>query len=221
MATTTPNYGWPVPTSSDLVKNGATAIEALGDAADATMATMTPKSTYTAKGSIAAATAASTPANLSVGTNGQILTADSTAATGIKWATAASSIPANDYNYVSAFESTTSTSYTNLATSGPAVTVTTGTKALVIVTARIVNSTNNNSLQAWMSYGVTGATTTSAADTWALAVSGIQAVAYQMKMSLASVATLTAGSNVFTAKYRATSGTSEFGDRSITVINLA
>jgi hypothetical protein len=37
MATTTPNYGWPVPTSTDLVKDGATAIEALGDAVDATV----------------------------------------------------------------------------------------------------------------------------------------------------------------------------------------
>ena len=36
MATTTPNFGWPVPTSTDLVKDGATAIEALGDAIDAT-----------------------------------------------------------------------------------------------------------------------------------------------------------------------------------------
>jgi hypothetical protein len=34
MATTTPNYGWAVPTSSDLVKNGATAIETLGDSVD-------------------------------------------------------------------------------------------------------------------------------------------------------------------------------------------
>lgn len=34
MATTTPNYGWSVPTSSDLVKNGATAIETLGDSVD-------------------------------------------------------------------------------------------------------------------------------------------------------------------------------------------
>lgn len=38
MATTTPNYGWSVPTSSDLVKNGATAIETLGDSIDASMA---------------------------------------------------------------------------------------------------------------------------------------------------------------------------------------
>jgi len=37
MATTTPNFGWPVPTSTDLVKDGATAIEALGDAIDASM----------------------------------------------------------------------------------------------------------------------------------------------------------------------------------------
>lgn len=37
MATTTPNYSWPVPTSTDLVKDGAVAIEALGDAIDATV----------------------------------------------------------------------------------------------------------------------------------------------------------------------------------------
>jgi hypothetical protein len=37
MATTTPNYGWAVPTSTDLVKDGATAIETLGDAIDASL----------------------------------------------------------------------------------------------------------------------------------------------------------------------------------------
>jgi hypothetical protein len=37
MATTTPNYLWSVPTSSDLVKNGATAIETLGDSVDASL----------------------------------------------------------------------------------------------------------------------------------------------------------------------------------------
>ena len=40
MATTTPNFGWSVPTSTDLVKNGATAIETLGDSIDASMANL-------------------------------------------------------------------------------------------------------------------------------------------------------------------------------------
>jgi hypothetical protein len=41
MATTTPNFGWTVATSSDLVKNGATAIETLGDSVDASFAGLT------------------------------------------------------------------------------------------------------------------------------------------------------------------------------------
>lgn len=82
---TSPIYGWSEPDNTSLVKDGAQAIRTLGNAIDTTMATMTPKSTFTAKGSIAAATAASTPANLAVGTNGQLLSADSTAATGLAW----------------------------------------------------------------------------------------------------------------------------------------
>jgi hypothetical protein len=37
MATTTPNYGWSVPTSTDYVAQGAVAIETLGDSVDATL----------------------------------------------------------------------------------------------------------------------------------------------------------------------------------------
>jgi hypothetical protein len=52
MATTTPNFGWTVPTPSDLVKNGATAIETLGDSVDASFAGLTVNAqtgtTYTA-----------------------------------------------------------------------------------------------------------------------------------------------------------------------------
>jgi len=37
MPTTTPNFGWSVPVSTDLVKDGATAIELLGDSIDASL----------------------------------------------------------------------------------------------------------------------------------------------------------------------------------------
>jgi hypothetical protein len=49
----------------------------------------TIKATLTTKGDIYAATAASTPDRLAVGANDTVLTADSTAATGLKWATPA------------------------------------------------------------------------------------------------------------------------------------
>lgn len=57
-----------------------------------TVSTDIPKSTLTAKGSIVAASAASTPANLSVGADGTVLTADSTEATGLKWEAPASGV---------------------------------------------------------------------------------------------------------------------------------
>jgi hypothetical protein len=115
MATTTPNFGWAVPTSTDLVKDGAVAIETLGDSIDASLVDLKGGTTgqvlakasatdmdfswvaqddsnaiqnaiVDAKGDIIVATAADTPARLAVGTNGQVLKANSATATGLEWA---------------------------------------------------------------------------------------------------------------------------------------
>ena len=118
MATTTTNFGWDIPQSTDLVKDGATAIAALGQDIDTAMVDLKGGTTgqvlakasgsdldfswvaqddsnaiqnaiVDAKGDLIGATANDTPARLAVGTNGQILTADSTAATGLAWTTPA------------------------------------------------------------------------------------------------------------------------------------
>jgi hypothetical protein len=89
MATTT-NYGWTTPDDTALVKDGAAAIRTLGSSIDTTLKTQIdaqiPDSLLTTKGDIIAATGASTPARLGVGANDTVLVADSTAATGMKWA---------------------------------------------------------------------------------------------------------------------------------------
>jgi len=66
-----------------------------------------PKSLVTTKGDIIAATASATPARLGIGSNNQILTADSTTATGLKWATP------TDVNLT--FNAQTGTTYTLVA----------------------------------------------------------------------------------------------------------
>jgi hypothetical protein len=91
MATTT-NYGWVTPDDTALVKDGASAIRTLGTSIDTTTfnnaSAAIAKTIVDAKGDIIAATAADTVARLAVGANDTVLTADSTAATGLKWATA-------------------------------------------------------------------------------------------------------------------------------------
>ena len=141
MSTTTTNFGWTIPSDTDLVKDGAAAIRTLGQGIDTSMADLEGGTTgqilskasgtdmdftwidnqvgditgvtagtgisgggtsgtvtvtnsmataIDAKGDLIAGTGADAFARLAVGTNGQVLVADSAESTGLKWGTAAS-----------------------------------------------------------------------------------------------------------------------------------
>jgi hypothetical protein len=89
MASTT-NYSWTTPDDTALVKDGAAAIRSLGSAIDSTVFTNSGnainKTIVDAKGDIIAATGSDAVSRLAVGSNNTVLTADSTTATGLKWA---------------------------------------------------------------------------------------------------------------------------------------
>jgi hypothetical protein len=114
-------------------------------------------------------------------------------------------------------QTTTSTTFTDLATPGPTVTVTTGTTALVVVGAKIQQ--NTNSAESLASFAVSGASTIAADSAWAVSSQFPTAGTESHAMSKVTWQTgLTPGANTFTMKYRVTAGTGTFDLRSIAVI---
>lgn len=115
---------------------------------------------------------------------------------------------------VATTETTASATYTDLATSGPAVTVATGTMALVIVRSAMRNNTAGQS--ASISVAVSGATTIAADDLYGATTAVLNL--FQSFGNGTLFTTLTAGSNTFTMKYVVSGGTGTFLDRGIIVI---
>ena len=120
----------------------------------------------------------------------------------------------NSYKTLSAPETTTSSSYTDLKTYGPTLTTTTGTSAIVFISCEMGNSTNDALAAA--DFDVSGATTRAATDTTMVAADGLTA-SNDVRRSAATRITLTAGSNTFTMKYRQSGGTGRFWRRHISV----
>ena len=211
MATTT-NYSWTTPDDTDLVKDGAAAIRTLGSSVDTTTKALNPSTTL---GDIEYhSSTADTNTRLGIGTTGQILAVSG----GVPaWTTPASAAPTSATDTVTTSQGTTSGSFTDLATVGPSVTITTGTKALVILTSYLQQP---NGWEAFMGYAVSGATTISATTAKCLQMRMQNSGNANIQASMVDSVTLTAGSNTFTAKYASASGTATFQYREITVIDL-
>jgi hypothetical protein len=114
---------------------------------------------------------------------------------------------------------TTSTSYGDLAAGpGPAVTITTGTQALVWINATIANSGANTSAA---SFDMSGASTIAANNAWDIQQDG-GAGTLNRYSSCTLITGLTSGSNIFTMRYLVSSGasTGTFSRRRIQVMGL-
>lgn len=125
---------------------------------------------------------------------------------------------------------TTSTSYTASLTgssSGPAVTLTTSTVALVLFSVGMANTLIN--AQMFASIKVSGDTPTiPSSDTWAIITDGMQqwgnpnepADQHNRRQSVKLFTGLTAGTNTFTIEYKVGSGTGRFRTRDLIVYPL-
>ena len=163
MATTTPNFGWAVPTSTDLVKDGAVAIETLGDSIDASLVDLKGGTTgqvlkkatntdmdfvwsadsagmtnpMTTTGDTIYSSSGSTPARLGIGTAGQVLTVNS-GATAPEWATPAAGGGGKVLQVVQAtFNTPTTTNSTSFTDTGLTASITPSlatSKVMVLVT---------------------------------------------------------------------------------------
>jgi hypothetical protein len=116
---------------------------------------------------------------------------------------------------VATSQNTTSTSYVDLATVGPSVSVTTGPAAVVMIYNANVNAAGTSS--SLMSFEVSGATSQAPNDN--MAIGAASTVGSRAGASFL-VTGLNAGTNTFTCKYRVGGSTGTFVDRRIAVLPL-
>lgn len=122
-------------------------------------------------------------------------------------------------NTVATSETTTSTSYTDLATV-QATTVTVGANGLALVAISSTMSNSNTEVSVWASFAMSGANTLAAADANGITHRQTTATS-QTRVGMTKLFTgLTPGSTTFTMKFKTIANTGTWLDRNITVIPL-
>jgi hypothetical protein len=110
------------------------------------------------------------------------------------------------------------TSYGDAVTPGPAVTLTTGTAVKVTVCMQATNTAANTDI--WMSYAVSSSSTVAATDDTAIRASSGAGGTWTSGSYTSVLTGLTAGSNIFTAKYRVDASSALVSRRRILVERL-
>lgn len=111
-------------------------------------------------------------------------------------------------------ETTGSTSYIDLPSAGPTVSIVTGTRALVWMTSQMSNSASGSTLS---SYEVSGASSLLGDDSRAI-IHDISTSS--LRTSVCDLRSVTSGTNVFAMKYRVSSGTGTFLRRRLQIMAL-
>lgn len=117
--------------------------------------------------------------------------------------------------HVAAQETTTSTSYTDLTTSGPAVSVTSDTTRTLLVFMKCRLDNTGTTGNVYMSFAASGATTQAASDADCVEQAGS---GNQDSYCSVGAMTVNSGTTTITAKYRVESGTGRFQYRELLVI---
>jgi hypothetical protein len=229
---TSPNFNWPEPDNTDLVKNGALAIRTAVNAIDSSLVDLKGGTTgqvlakasgtdmdfswvaqddanaiqntqLTAKGALISAVSAGTPVTLTVGSNDQVLTADSTTASGLKWATPSAGGGGKVLQVVQGTSTTrvniTSTTYTDSGLSAT-ITPTSATSKILVLVSQYARSYRGNTeagARVKLLRGATDIWNAPTAESYALFVgaggtSGIQLTGFQSYNYLDSPATTSA-----------------------------
>lgn len=120
--------------------------------------------------------------------------------------------------FVFAGETTTSSTYGDLSTPGPTVTLETGERAFVMLSAGLEPVSTNNVAGA-MSVQISGASNIAASDSNSVSLDGITAGTGNIRMGITHlIDNLTPGTNVFQCKYRAVNSSNfRFWRRTIVV----